>query len=75
MTCTSAINLANPSAPANLKSGIPMDLQGGDAERRLAVMFNVLVFGILSGLVGIVAFQAIEAIRSGSDGLYDHYHQ
>lgn len=38
-------------------------------------MFNVLVFGILSGLVGIVAFQAIEAIRSGTDGLYDHYHQ
>jgi len=38
-------------------------------------MFNILVFGILSGLVGIIALQAIEAARSGSDGLYDHYHE
>jgi hypothetical protein len=38
-------------------------------------MFNILVFGILSGLVGLIAFQAIEAARSGSEGLYDHYHE
>jgi hypothetical protein len=38
-------------------------------------MFNLMVFGILTGLVGIIAFQAIEAIRSGSEGLHDHYHE
>jgi len=38
-------------------------------------MFSVMVFGILSGLAGLVAFEIWQEIRGGSEKLHDHYHE
>ncbi len=38
-------------------------------------MFNMMVFGILTGLAGLVAFEIFQEIRGGSEHLHDHYHE
>lgn len=52
-----------------------MSFQGGDAERRFAVMFELMVMGVLGGLAALVGFQAYEAYKNRSEGLHDHYHE
>jgi hypothetical protein len=49
---------------------------GGDAERRLFYMvFDLMVMGILSGLVGLVAFEIFQEVRGSSKALQDRYHE
>lgn len=38
-------------------------------------MFSVMVFGILTGLAGLVAFEIYQEIRGSSEKLNDHYHE
>jgi hypothetical protein len=38
-------------------------------------MFEILVFGILTGLAGLVAFEIWQEARGSRNGLYDHYHE
>jgi len=38
-------------------------------------MFGVMVFGILTGLAGLVAFEIFQEIRGSSETLHDHYHE
>lgn len=38
-------------------------------------MFSLMVFGILSGLAGLVAFEIWQEVQGSSDGFYDHYHE
>jgi hypothetical protein len=49
---------------------------GGDAEKRLFYMvFDLMVMGILSGLVGLVAFEIFQEVRGSSKALQDRYHE
>jgi len=38
-------------------------------------MLSIAVFGILSGLAGLVAFEIWQEAQGSRDGLYDHYHE
>lgn len=38
-------------------------------------MLSVMVFGILTGLAGLVAFEIYQEIRGSSEKLSDHYHE
>ncbi len=38
-------------------------------------MFSIMVFGILTGLAGLVAFEIYQEVQGSKDGLYDHYHE
>lgn len=38
-------------------------------------MFSVMVFGILTGLAGLVAFEIWQEVRGGSEELRDRYHE
>ena len=50
-------------------------LHGGDAEERLECMFNMFVFAILSGMVGLIAYEIFQEIGGSSEALRDHYHE
>lgn len=39
------------------------------------VMFSIMVFGILTGLAGLVAYEIYQETRSGSETWHDHYHE
>lgn len=64
--------LVNTLATAMLKVS---SLSGGDAEERLAAMWNMFVFAILSGMVGLVAYEIFQEIGGSSKALRDHYHE
>lgn len=38
-------------------------------------MFSAMVFVILAGLAGLVAFEVYQEIRGSSEKLHDHYHE
>jgi hypothetical protein len=38
-------------------------------------MFSVMVFGILTGLAGLVAFEIYQEVRGSRQSLEDHYHE
>jgi hypothetical protein len=38
-------------------------------------MWNIYVFAILSGMVGLIAYEIFEAIGGSSEALHDHYHE
>lgn len=38
-------------------------------------MFSVMVFGILTGLAGLVAFEIWQEARGSNEKLHDHYHE
>lgn len=48
---------------------------GGDAEERLLAMWNMFVFAILSGMVGLIAYEIFQEIGGSSEALHDHYHE
>lgn len=48
---------------------------GGNAEERLGGMFNMFVFAILSGIVGLIAYEIFQEIGGSSEALHDHYHE
>ncbi|WP_305824679.1 hypothetical protein [Massilia brevitalea] len=48
---------------------------GGNAEERLGRMFNMFVFAILSGMVGLIAYEIYQEIGGSSEALRDHYHE
>ena len=48
---------------------------GGDAEEHLLAMWNMFVFAILSGMVGLIAYEIIQEIGGSSEALHDHYHE
>lgn len=50
-------------------------LHGGNAEERLLTMLNVFVFAILSGMVGLIAYEIFSEISGSSDDLHDRYHE
>ena len=52
-----------------------LSLSGGDAEERLVTMFNMFVFAILSGMVGLVAYEIFQEIGGSSEALHDRYHE
>lgn len=65
--------LVNTPDSATLKVS---SLDGGDAEKRLFYMvFDLMVMGILSGLVGLVAFEIFQEVRGSSKSLQDRYHE
>jgi|GEM_PF-684760 hypothetical protein len=47
----------------------------GDAEGRFSRMFNMFVFAILSGMVGLIAYEIFQEIGGSSEALHDHYHE
>jgi hypothetical protein len=50
-------------------------LHGGDAEERFVVMWNIFVFAILSGMVGLIAYEIIQEVGGSSGALHDRYHE
>jgi hypothetical protein len=50
-------------------------LHGGNAEERLSTMFNAFVFAILSGMVGLIAYEIFSEISGSSNDLHDRYHE
>lgn len=38
-------------------------------------MLNIMVIAILSGMVGLVAYELVEEIRGGTRRLHDWYHE
>jgi len=38
-------------------------------------MFNAFVFAILSGMVGLIAYEIYQEIGGSSESLRDHYHE
>jgi hypothetical protein len=64
--------LVNTQATAMLKLS---HHNGGDAEERLVSMWNIFVFAILSGMVGLIAYEIFEEIGGSSGALHDHYHE
>jgi hypothetical protein len=46
-----------------------------DAEERFAVMWNIFVFAILSGMVGLIAYEIFQEVGGSSGALHDHYHE
>lgn len=50
-------------------------LHGGNAEERLIIMFNAFVFAILSGMVGLIAYEIYQEIAGSSGALHDRYHE
>ena len=38
-------------------------------------MFNMFVFAILSGMVGLVAYEIFQEIGGSSEALHDRYHE
>lgn len=48
---------------------------GGDAEERFVRMFNMFVFAILSGMVGLIAYEIFQEIGGSSEALHDRYHE
>ncbi len=38
-------------------------------------MFSLMVFGILSGLAGLVAFEIYQEVKGSKRSLTDHYHE
>ncbi len=50
-------------------------LHGGDAEERLFIMWNVFVFAILSGMVGLIAYEIFQEVGGSSRELHDRYHE
>ena len=50
-------------------------LHGGDAEERLLTMWNIFVFAVLSGLVGLIAYEIFDEVGGGSGDLHDRYHE
>jgi len=48
---------------------------GGDAEERLGRMFNMFVLAILSGMVGLIAYEIYQEIGGSSEALHDRYHE
>jgi len=38
-------------------------------------MFNMFVFAILSGMVGLIAYEIYQEIGGSSEALHDHYHE
>lgn len=48
---------------------------GGDAEERLFIMWNVFVFAILSGMVGLIAYEIFQEVGGSSAPLHDRYHE
>ena len=50
-------------------------LYGGNAEERLNIMWNVFVFAILSGMVGLIAYEIFQEVGGSSEPLHDRYHE
>ena len=48
---------------------------GRDAEKRWAAMWNMFVFAILSGMVGLIAYEIFQEIGGSSEALHDRYHE
>ena len=48
---------------------------GGDAEERLVSMWNIFVFAILSGMVGLIAYEIFQEVEGSSEPLHDRYHE
>jgi hypothetical protein len=38
-------------------------------------MWNIYVFAILSGMVGLIAYEILQEIGDRSEGLRDHFHE
>ena len=38
-------------------------------------MWNMFVFAILSGMVGLIAYEIFQEIEGSSEALRDHYHE
>jgi len=38
-------------------------------------MWNIFVFAILSGMVGLIAYEIIQEVGGSSGALHDHYHE
>lgn len=38
-------------------------------------MFNLFVFAILSGMVGLIAYEIFQEIGGSAGTLHDHYHE
>jgi hypothetical protein len=38
-------------------------------------MWNIYVFAILSGMVGLIAYEILQEISGRSEALRDHYHE
>jgi hypothetical protein len=49
--------------------------QRGGAQRRLEIMISLMFFGMLSGLVGLIAYEVIEEVRGAKHKLHDRYHE
>ncbi|MCC2958969.1 hypothetical protein LK540_00780 [Massilia sp. IC2-278] len=50
-------------------------LDGGNAEERFCYMFNMFVFAIISGMVGLIAYEIFQEVGGSSEALRDHYHE
>lgn len=50
-------------------------LHGGDAEERLLAMWNMFVFAVLSGMVGLIAYEIFQEVGGSSEALRDRYHE
>ena len=50
-------------------------LYGGDAEERFLTMWNAFVFAILSGMVGLIAYEIYLEVGGSSGALHDRYHE
>jgi len=38
-------------------------------------MWNMFVFAVLSGLVGLIAYEIFQEVEGSSEPLHDHYHE
>lgn len=38
-------------------------------------MFNLLALAILSGMVGLIAYEIIQEVGGSAGALHDHYHE